>query len=350
MNSNQQNDSSSSSGDQCQPNNHLIFMKTHKTGGTTLQMIIHIYGYYRNLSFVIHATEGSGHIGYHEIDVVNLLPPISVSTNDYQNYKDYNIFASHLKYNRTALDFIMKKNSRYISILRDPVTQFESAFVFFGYYENMNGTTTELKIDQWLDDPEHYRHLGDPRAWLYVNNNQIYDLGLSDEDFKDEAKVSKYIAKLSHEFDLVLLMEYFDESLLLLRKLMCWSFADIVYLKQNARSGGASHLSQRVKDKIREWNSADVSLYRHFNQTFWKKIHDYGPHFQQDLQYFRQKQTDLRKACVKHTKLQTVKDRKISRVRYSLSSNASDYCMLMAEREIIFRRLKKRQSGQVRSL
>ena len=41
--------------------------------------------------------------------------------------------------------------------------------------------------------------------------------------------------ELDRQFDLVLILEYFDESLILLQNLMCWSTEDLVYLKQNER-------------------------------------------------------------------------------------------------------------------
>ena len=41
--------------------------------------------------------------------------------------------------------------------------------------------------------------------------------------------------ELDAQFDLVLILERFDESLVLLQDLMCWPTEDIVYLKQNER-------------------------------------------------------------------------------------------------------------------
>ncbi|XP_072016903.1 galactosylceramide sulfotransferase-like [Amphiura filiformis] len=189
---------------QCKPRDQLVFIKTHKTGSTTLQNII-----------------------------TKILPPLRVSHGDYDKYANqFDMSTIHFKYNRTFFNTVMKNDTKYISVLRDPVKQFESAFVFFGHGKNGN---------------------------------------------------------LSREFDLMLITEYFDESLLLLRKLMCWSFDDILYIKQNARTN-ASHsqpLSQLVKDKIRQWNVADTDLYEYFNQTLWKKIAAYEPSFHRDLQYFK---------------------------------------------------------------
>ena len=49
-----------------------------------------------------------------------------------------------------------------------------------------------------------------------------------------------YYRELDAQFDLVMILERFDESLVLLQDLMCWPTEDIVYLKQNERTAKES--------------------------------------------------------------------------------------------------------------
>ena len=54
--------------------------------------------------------------------------------------------------------------------------------------------------------------------------------------------------ELDAQFDLVLILERFDESLVLLQDLMCWPTEDIVYLKQNERiAKGIMNDNDRMK-------------------------------------------------------------------------------------------------------
>nr|XP_054757334.1 galactose-3-O-sulfotransferase 3-like [Lytechinus pictus] len=62
----------------------------------------------------------------------------------------------------------------------------------------------------------------------------IYDLADRD-NFGSPEEVSRMIRRLDRIIDLVLIAEYFDESLVILQRLMCWDFKDIVYITQNAR-------------------------------------------------------------------------------------------------------------------
>ena len=72
---------------------------------------------------------------------------------------------------------------------------------------------------------------------------------------------------LKQEFDLVMLMEYFDESLVLLKRRFCWKMEDILYFELNERMGiEKQDVTSQVREQIRKWNSADVLLYDAFNQ------------------------------------------------------------------------------------
>ena len=300
-----------------------------------MQLILQIYGYYKNSSFLFNAkNKHNGHIRYIKVSVKTALPPLSVKAKDYKNYyNNFDMSTVHLRYNRSYLDRMMKNGTKYISILRDPVSHFESAFVFFGQYKNVT-QSVESQIEKWF---------GKPKIGGHTDNGQIVDLGLARTSIRNESKVERHIDLLSQEFDLMLITEHFDESLLLLRKLMCWSFSDILYIKQNARSNRSLPLSESTKDKIRQWNVADLSLYQHFNKTLWKKIEQYGPDFSRDLLYFKQMQSRVYQSCVGDTVTQNVR-RSVKRTKYKVRLNSTEYCTLMTKKDNVFHRLWDRQN------
>ena len=61
---------------------------------------------------------------------------------------------------------------------------------------------------------------------------------MKSEFMPNKTDVMKYIKELDKQFDLVLIAEYFDESLILLDELLCWPYKDLTYLKQNERTPG----------------------------------------------------------------------------------------------------------------
>ena len=65
---------------------------------------------------------------------------------------------------------------------------------------------------------------------------QIFDLGLQHKYYNDPVEINNHIEELAEKINLVLIMEYFDESLILLKRELCWDLDDIVYFKFNQRA------------------------------------------------------------------------------------------------------------------
>lgn len=80
-------------------------------------------------------------------------------------------------------------------------------------------------------------------------------------------------------YDLVMITEYFDESLILLKELMELEFQDIVYLKSNSNKGkkfSEDDLSKETKTRLYFRERVDDALYKHANRTLWEKIEKFG--------------------------------------------------------------------------
>ena len=69
-------------------------------------------------------------------------------------------------------------------------------------------------------------------------NQQLYDMGMNDTELLDTLSIERKISDVDNEFDLVMIAEKFEESLVLLADLMCWPLEYVTGLKQNARRDG----------------------------------------------------------------------------------------------------------------
>lgn len=58
-------------------------------------------------------------------------------------------------------------------------------------------------------------------------NQQLFDLGVNHLQMENEDVVAQKIAHLDDQLHLVLIAELFDESLILLAKLLCWDLSDV---------------------------------------------------------------------------------------------------------------------------
>ncbi|XP_072182361.1 galactosylceramide sulfotransferase-like [Diadema setosum] len=289
---------------------NVVFLKTHKTSSTTTAGIFQRYGLRHNSTFLIPQY-------YHILSTHNLfnaskVKPVPQGVN-------INFLTNHIRFNRKEFDKVFK-DAIYVTILRDTVSQFESSFTFnyLGFYLPANSRS----IEAFLSDPEtFYRGLREkrsPYAHMY-RNYQIYDLGLAHEDMDNES------IELETEFDLVMITEFYDESLILLKKLLNWDFPEVTYLSSNARVDELrANLSAERKAKIRQWNHADDLLYKHFNQTFWKKVSQYEGNFTKDLATFREFQAKLMADCVNSSHPFQLGERRVR--HYRLRQSAPSWC------------------------
>ena len=53
---------------------------------------------------------------------------------------------------------------------------------------------------------------------------------------QDQAYVTKAIQEMDENFTLILLTDFFDESLIMMKHLLCWDWDDIVYIKFKMRT------------------------------------------------------------------------------------------------------------------
>lgn len=193
-----------------------------------------------------------------------------------------------------------KDASKYITIIRNPVTQFESIFNYMGVgsvYGFGKEPTESLKA--FLKKGIEFKDITKTRSSVLARNPQMFDLGLSYKFYQDAKAIKDYIAFLEKEFDLVMISDYFDESAVLMKRLLCWELDDILHVKTNERldKEKAVGMSDEIKENIRRWNKADTLLFEHFNQTLWRRIEMEGKAFYDDLAKFRRMKEEIRSKC-----------------------------------------------------
>lgn len=312
-----------SSGEMCNEVSNFVFVKTHKTGSTTLRSLTCRYGYFRNLSFLLGKQGVIGHLN--QLNLVwtqnesNLLPPIGVSVEDHLNHRNYNISNIHVRYNGELIRKLMYRASdlKYFTILRNPTNQWLSQFQYFGQYRKAGLSLSSLP--QTL-----IRYLKKLKERTGGFNNQLRDLGIHSSIAYNSSWLNETIPQIDKEYDLVLIMEHFDESLILLKKLLCWSFKDILYVKKRQQPNPLK-INEATRKEIQKRNVGDEALYDYFLKVFWSKVEDYGPSFQKDLNQFRKMLNETWHMCVG----KTVAEKSQDHYRYLetyVTDNSSEFC------------------------
>ena len=178
----------------------------------------------------------------------------------------FQISTQHLKYNKELIDSVMKPNTRFFSIIRDPTTNFVSSYRYYQYllgrlWEQFGfrglDQTKKAPTDLLYKEMEHFLE-DEKRAWRYLRKvpessfarigtlrpQLVFFGSYTDENGKEwmsydqvipEDVLQAWFKKLDDDFEFILIMEYYDLGLALLVTEFCWSIEDVAYLKVNAQ-------------------------------------------------------------------------------------------------------------------
>ena len=331
----------------CKPVNNILFLKVHKTGSSTVTNILNRYGDRRDLLFALPVERN--HFNWPHLFLLNYTMPIGRAPN---------ILCNHARFNKAPMHWLFpRETTRYVTMIREPTKQFESVFNYYQFgkrFLELRNVTSAL--ESFLRNAEFYLKKGKGSGLFnLLKNPTLFDLGLDTKYHGNRTAVRNYIRLLQQEFDLVMLMEYFDESLVLLKRRFCWKIEDVLYFKQNERTNKEKQIitSQAMK-LIRKWNSEDVFLYHVFNHTLWKMIEQEGPDFFQDLSLFRKEKESMEKACLQEgnflTSPFTGKQVRGYAVKPNISEQLSEICNKIIMNEVPYlkylrEKLIKQQEG-----
>ncbi|XP_051847627.1 galactose-3-O-sulfotransferase 2 isoform X1 [Antechinus flavipes] len=273
------------------PVTNIMFLKTHKTASSTVMNILYRFTEKRNLTVALPAGQ-LFHLGY----------PWLFLTKYVEGFKDlngtFNIMCNHLRFNPTEVQKVMPNNTFYFSILRNPVAQLESAFVYYkGYVPAFQKTKS---LNEFLESPLKYYNETLSIKNIYAKNNMWFDFGY-DNNRRGEGYVRDAIREIQRRFQLILISDYFDESMVLLRNTLRWELDDVVYFKLNSRSEKSiQNLTRENRERVKEWCALDWELYRHFNRTFWQKLRAVVglKRLAREVALLRERQRELMDVCI----------------------------------------------------
>ncbi|XP_076817850.1 galactosylceramide sulfotransferase-like [Clavelina lepadiformis] len=269
----------------------IAYIKTHKTDSSTLRIILASLARKRSLPVATSSipTYFGGYPGHMNEEFFfkrsgEDLVPVTPG--------DHFVIVDHCRLNATLLRELMNKNTVLISILRQPWYQFQSSFYY--YYTSFRSRRPNMKIScfpypyieiakgkdysllEYLNLA--YENLNDSIPWFFRSKNyQAFDLGL-DPMLDDDGEIKIQVQRLSSQIDFMMIMEYREESLILLKELLCMDWSDLLKF-------GPGHTSYTSIDveaypqmlkKFKKMYKLDIALYEHFNATFWRRVEQYG--------------------------------------------------------------------------
>ena len=261
----------------CAPNMNIYFIKTRKTGSTSICNILSRFGLKNNLTFPLRGIESKPH--------------------------SINMVAQHHEYSESYQDKVMRNGAIFMTILREPFTNFISAVVYYKVdtkFDEFPGNNPMEQIEMYLKE-----YCKNQKSGQYIQNRMAKDLGFTESVMSSEKMTLEYIKHLEQRLDIVLIMDYFSESLVLLRRSQCWGIEDILYRKampeynQNKKEFPVdmAWFNTSHKAMCREFSPIDHMVYDHFLKIFWNRIDKEGPDFYKEVAYLKSLTQTLETFC-----------------------------------------------------
>ncbi|KAK3736171.1 hypothetical protein RRG08_006209 [Elysia crispata] len=334
----------------------VVFAKVHKAASSTVQNILLRFAMARNLSVLL-PTGG---------------PVISQTTSKIKREKVipsiegkelYDILCSHVLYEEEEINKYFPKSAFRVAIIREPMKQALSALTYYTVtwaVKELKGGYDKHKTDPitgFLKHPEDFSGGKKcPSPLSFVSNRMSYDLGLevsnAEEMEENGTKIQTFLKKLETEFNLVLISDYFESSMILLKRSLNWSMKDIIYIKVNEMLLDKDSV-WRKKPKLtpaqllafRRCNKLDYVLYEHFLPIFHDKV-EREPLFEEEVAAYKRVLKSVSDFCHNAASGEKLL---VQRSRWTEEFDVSRHdCALMMETETAMVKMVRKRQLQLR--
>ena len=98
-----------------------------------------------------------------------------------------------------------------------------------------------------------------------LHNSILFDFGMNQKDFENKTILQTLIRKIDETFDLIMIVEDFNKSMVLLKNSLSWNYEDLLSIKLNVHDEKTkSVISENAKDSLRKWLQSSYIFYDYF--------------------------------------------------------------------------------------
>ena len=237
----------------CNRTTNIFYLKVHKTGSSTVTTILWRFLVRHGLRLVPVNRIPYPHNNFEQF--------IVTMPGQKPTFGNYNIYFDHVIFNETAVKHVMPNSTSYFASVRDPLTHLSSQFAEFALWNYVNYSKTGA-IAALMSKPSTAYSI-DVR--MLAESPQSREFGINPAILQNDTAIEAWLKQIETRFSPVIVMEKFDESLVLLRRRFCWSLEDILYTRQRVRGEPKEIFSDEVRWKHKAFSHADYKLYEYFD-------------------------------------------------------------------------------------
>ncbi|XP_045159392.1 galactose-3-O-sulfotransferase 2-like isoform X2 [Mercenaria mercenaria] len=251
---------------------HIAFLKVHKAGSSTMQNIFFRFGLKYNLNVFVPNTGNFLRSRY------QIIP---LKGNDH-----YDIIACHTYYKNFRLFNILPSDAVKIGIVREPLSRMISSAYF---YRDMSRFPYLVRVpdSKFINNLVNYPERFERKYFSFTRNAMARDFSFPYYQPSDKAHIQKYLNKLNEEILLVLVLERFNESLVLMKRILNWRLTDIIYLASNTHEHEQVFLNETEVANFKMTNFLDFEIYQYFLKVLESKLQQVSKGFNEEVTFFK---------------------------------------------------------------
>lgn len=312
----------------------IVYVRIPKTGSSTIAHLVWRFAWTRNLTVLVVKPQFEGTRERLNSEMF-FLPPRG---------QKYDVMAEHVLFDKLSFAEHFAADTVYLTLLREPFSMLYSTLYYVPPFKK--AIRAENKVDIYLKNPGRYDNTGIMANRSYTKNPQSSYLGLKRWDFDNNTKIDEFISTVNRDFQLVMILERLDESLVFLRRILKWPMKDVIYSIKNVNHDKPEiNFYPQQKEIYRIWSFADHKLYDYFLAKLEKAIEIGGAEFQHELAVYR----NCKQAVMTYCRFQTITDQTlwIPRTAYNeaFSVTRKDCSLILVEPLVLISSLRKRQNS-----
>ena len=197
--------------------------------------------------------------------------------------KPHDMLMNHVSFN-VKVKKTLPSDAIWFTILRQPLSYYASAY---GYL--LFDKITNVSFQEFIASPQTYLSKIDTGSSSSFHRSLGRALLQQELGFGTHTHINgtTLIKTLKENFNFVMVLSHFDHGLCLLRRKLCWTFEDILYVKQNQRAKTEQFSPEQKKlyyENLKAVIPDYIQVYEHFYKAFQKLI---DKELENDVKYFQ---------------------------------------------------------------
>lgn len=310
-----------------QPSKKVAYFKTHKTGSSTMQALIINFARKYNLHPINGVVDLGEHVGLHmgcpkqvcidplrhafdtEFRHLITTPNFLKTTSVDPCYSFPGFFDDVVQSYECLID-----HPQIITSFRDPVSQFLSCFGYYSYH-HCSEKAKQAKGKHCSAQALRQTELGYVKSVeLHLNSglgkdgHLNYNLASRDFGLASEEDAKRFVSTYIDSGKLrIIVLERLFESLVILRRQLGWSFADVLHMRTNSVSGSSRNLTidnqthmDELKHRIASHVHQDYMIYHAAvakTEALARNLSAHDPSFDEEVFALQHAVKDVSRLC-----------------------------------------------------